>query len=52
MVERVGKSLFVGVAGLNKWKDKVGYYAEITVFAGEAFSLMDRVRVDNRKVGY
>lgn len=51
MVERVGKHLFVGVAGLNKIKEKIGYFTEITVFAGDC-NLMDRVRVDNRKITY
>jgi hypothetical protein len=51
MVERVGKHLFLGIAHLLKVKEKIGYYTEITVYEGTC-NLMDRVRVDVRKISY
>lgn len=51
MMERVGKHMFVGVAGINKIKEKAGYFTEITVFDNKA-NLLDRTRVDNRKINY
>lgn len=51
MVERVGRHLFLGVAQLQKLKEKVGYFTEVTMYETNG-NLLDRTRVDIRKISY